>query len=155
MFREISNQLLCLPILLREEYDEESRRQNHIRSFCHSRDMVVYHVREVGAILQVREEKVLCKLLCRQRLCPDLFDPICSYLSVTYTQCPQKKYARFVSKLIRNECIRDVEHAIVVAKKYDSLLPHYNIRGYDESSFYLELSQHATFDYNMIRYWLY
>jgi hypothetical protein len=154
MFREIANHLLCMPLLLREEYDEESRRQNNMRSFCHSRDMIVYHIREVGSILQVREEKVLCMLLCRQRLCPELFDLICQCLSVTYTELPKKKYFRFVSKMIRYECIHDVHNAHIIANRYDALLPHYNCGG-DEVSFQLELSQYATLDYIIMQYWLY
>jgi len=154
MFRKIATQLLCPPLLLREAYDEESRRQNQIRLFCHSRDMCVYHIREIGSILQVKEEMVVCKLLCRQRLCPDLFEELCSYLSVTYTQFPKKRFTRFVSKLIRNECICDLEHAFVIAKKYDALLPYYNIRGCDDTSFKLELFQYAILDYTLMQYWL-
>ena len=127
MISEFAYSVLDMPILMREEYDDASRKRNLDAKVRNSIQMIPYALRSFGSTIRLKNtEFKLCKLLLIRNRCIDVFSIIRHYLFAKYEwyendsySLPEKKCMRVVSKLIHLGCITNIPDAIKIANYYD------------------------------------
>lgn len=123
-------------LLLREEYNPTSKRQNKEKRFRHAISNIPYYV--TTRVHQIRRAKLLerlCKrILVRFQIPMDLFESIDSYLDNFLHTCVNRRlqnrgFSRAVHHLIHGNCLRMecVELAIILGKNFDNHIKIYKL----------------------------
>lgn len=116
------------PILLREEYDTQSRHYNKLRKIQNSVQNIPFRNSEVvHGIAELCQEYKWCKMVLMRRNCSlDIFAHIKDYLFVpdmhilnSYPRLVPRNGLRIVSKLIQSEFVVDIPMALQIAHNYD------------------------------------
>ena len=162
MISEYSNSFPIIPLLTREEWDDESRKRNRDAKIRHHIIYIPYAIRDFGNAIRFKNtEFKWCKLLLIRNRCIDVFSIIRPYIfdpdewySHSKSKLIDKRCIRVVEKLIQMESITDIPNALKIARYYDTQIRDY-LFPLLKNEFIEKLTPHCVhLDLNIFNYWM-